>query len=439
MFRNIQHKLLAWKDHPRRKPLVLMGARQVGKTYALREFGQTHFPQTHYLDFQRDRQLHPLFAENLKPERILTALEFYLDCKISSQDLLIFDEIQECPDALTSLKYFQEEMPQLPLCGAGSLLGLEMGEGSFPVGKVNFLDLDPMSFTEFLQAIGEERSYKFLTQLEAKDKIPSLIHEKLMEKFRHYLVVGGVPEAVWVFSQNAGDLWVAMNEVREVQENILNAYLQDFTKHAGKVSAKDIVLVFENIPAQVAKENKKFQFSKLVPQGRYQRFRHPISWLEGAGLIHQVKICHAAQLPLEGFTKENNFKLYLFDVGLLGVLTRLAPQELILKNNLFSTYKGAFCENFVAQALNLSLHRKLYSWSQNTSEVEFLLPWKGNVLPIEVKAGQSGKLKNLNVFAKKYQPPYRIRINSQSLEYNKEAQFYNFPLYLTERIPEWAF
>lgn len=439
MFRLILPDLIAWKKNPRRKPLLLMGARQVGKTYILNAFGKKSFSQYHYLDFQRDRELHGLFNENLKPKRILSALEFYLDRPISPQDLLIFDEVQECPYALSSLKYFYEEMPELALCGAGSLLGLQLSEGSFPVGKVDFLSLYPMSFSEFLKAIGEDRSYNFLTQIKAKEKIPSLIHEHLLKRFRQYLVVGGLPEAVGVFSQQQEDLWQAMGEVRRVQENILRAYGQDFAKHAGKVSAKDIVLVFENIPSQVAKENKKFQFSKLIPQGRYHRFRHPISWLEGAGMVYKIKICHAAQLPLEGFTKENNFKLYLLDVGLLGALAGLDPKDLIIKNNLFSTYKGAFCENFVAQALSSSYLGKLYAWSQNTAEVEFLLPSNSNVLPIEVKAGQSGKLKSLNVFEKKYNPPYRIRINAQPLHFNEEARFYNFPLYLAERIPHWSF
>ncbi len=436
MKRTAYKKLINWKNSSDRKPLILKGARQVGKTYLLNEFGKKEFQKIHYLNFQKTKELGNIFEGDLSPVRILELVEVVLDSSVDIQrDVVFFDEIQDCPRALTSLKYFCEDMPELALVCAGSLLGVVHSDSAFPVGKVSFLHLHPMSFMEFLIALGDTRSLKYITDITKKDKIPLIIHNHLMELLKEYFIVGGMPEVVSVYIQNRKNKNSGFEKVRAKQNELITAYMGDFSKYSVKVKSNEIVSLFEAIPAQLAKENKKFISSKVISGGRFSKLRSSIDWLTGAGLIIKVKIANSGELPFSAFTMENRFKLYLFDVGLLGALGGLSPKAVYMQNNLFATFKGAFCENFVAQEFMYTDSAPLYAWAGNTSEVEFIKENDGDVYPIEVKAGLSGKLKSLNVFSQKYNSPYRTRISGRNLEINDSVGMHSYPLYLAFKFP----
>lgn len=436
MERTITAKLLAWKNAPDRKPLILRGARQTGKTYSLLEFGKKEFREVHYINFQRKKDAAKLFEGNLTPAALVEAMEFYLETIIDvKRDLVFFDEIQDCPRALTSLKYFCEDMKELAVVGAGSLLGVTQSHEPFPVGKVSFLNLYPMSFEEFLLAIGDRRGFDKLRGVRYGETVAPVIHDYLSDRLREYFVVGGLPEVVGVYAGLQEKKPEAFNRAREKQQELVTGYISDFSKYSGKVSANEIAAIFQSVPSQLARENKKFKASEVMPQGRFARLQSPIDWLSGAGLVMQVKIANSGEIPFEAFTAGNRFKLYLFDIGILGALANIPPRNIYVKNDLFGTFKGAFCENFVAQEFVYSGERSLYSWAAKNAEVEFIREIGGDVYPIEVKAGQSGRLKSLNVFASKYDIKYRTRISARNLEFNEQAGIHSYPLYLSYRFP----
>ncbi len=436
MEREIYKKLVQWKNAGDRKPLILKGARQAGKTYSLIEFGRKEFKNVHCINFQKDKTACEIFSGSLAPKRILESIQLYLETTIEkTTDLVFFDEIQDCPRALTSLKYFCEDMRELAVVSAGSLLGVTQSHESFPVGKVSFLNLSPMCFEEFLLAVGDEHAYRKLRTLRYPDTVPPVLHHRLMERLKEYFIVGGLPEVVATYCANIENKPIAYKKVRTKQEELINTYMGDFSKYSGKTRANEIASVFESVPSQLARENKKFKASEAVPQGRFARLKSPIDWLTGAGLLINVKISNSGEIPFGAFTSDNRIKLYLFDVGILGALARIPPKSLHMKTDLFSTFKGAFCENFVAQEFICSGGGPLYSWMSNTAEVEFIREIDGDVYPVEVKAGQSGKLKSLNIFASKYPVKYRTRISARNLEFNPQAGFHNYPLYLSYRFP----
>ncbi|MDM8516844.1 AAA family ATPase [Desulfobacterales bacterium HSG16] len=436
MKRTIYQKLLHWKTDEDRKPLVLKGARQTGKTYILLEFGRNEFRQVHNINFQKDRSVSTIFGNDLSPDNIIESLEFYLDKTIDlKNDLIFFDEIQDAPRALTSLKYFYEDMPELGIVCAGSLLGVTQTEEPFPVGKVTFMNLYPMSFEEFIMAIQDNRALKALSAIKYPDTVQPLVHDHLMKRLKEYYIVGGLPEVVKLYSRSKGKKLDAFTEVRRKQADLITAYMSDFSKYSGKTRANDINAVFESIPAQLAKENTKFKASMVVSGGRFSKLKSSIDWLTQAGLLIKVKISNSGEIPFSAFTAENRIKLYFFDIGILGAFSGIPPKSIYIGSDLFTTFKGAFCENFVAQEFICHGSGHLCSWMSNTSEVEFIREIDGNVYPVEVKSGKSGKLKSLNVFADKYSPKYRIRISGRNLEYNDEARFRNYPLYLAYRFP----
>jgi len=436
MERTIYKKLIAWKNEEDRKPLVMKGARQTGKTYVTLAFGRNEFRRVHHINFQKDRDASALFVNNLTPTSIIESLEFYLDATIDLQkDLIFFDEIQDAPRALTSLKYFYEEMPTLKIICAGSLLGVSQSEEPFPVGKVTFLNLYPMSFEEFLMALSDTKALKALKAIQYPSGVSPLIHDYLMKRLKAYYIVGGMPEAVKCYGLNQDKKIDAFKKVRQRQSDLITAYPGDFSKYSGKARANEIMAVFESIPAQLAKENRKFKASMVMSGGRFSRLKSSIDWLIHAGLLIKVKIANSGEIPFSAFTTDNRFKLYFFDIGLLGAFAGISPQSIFLENDLFATFKGAFCENYVAQAFTASGSGQLYSWMNNTAEVEFIREVDGRVYPVEVKSGASGKLKSLNVFAGKYSSDYRIRISGMNLEFNEESRFHNYPLYLAGRFP----
>lgn len=438
MRRTYLEKLIHWKNKSDRKPLILKGVRQVGKTYLLQHFGKEHFPAFHYLNFEKGGQLAKIFEPDLDPQRIVNEIELYLSRKIDKRtDLVIFDEIQICPRALTSLKYFEEEMPELALASAGSLLGVYLGPVSFPVGKVDTLTLHPMSFEEFLIAIDEKMASEFLQQVTIETKVPEILHDRLWEKLKLYFIVGGLPEAVSTFCNNKDSLYEALEKVRAKQLDIINAYYADIAKHSGKENAMHIERVFRAIPIQLAQAQedsvKKFSFKGVIPgANRYSRLAGPIDWLQACGLIIKVPICHSAQLPLLAYTKENLFKLYVFDVGILGAMTHLTPQ--VIYDYDYGSFKGYFAENFIAQELLYAGAVALYGWSEKNSEIEFLQETEGTIIPVEVKSGGVTQAKSLKVFRERYHPPYAFIFSAKNLSVNNSKDLIRCPHYLVSQF-----
>lgn len=429
-------QLLDWKKRKERKPLILYGVRQVGKTYLLQYFGENEFLKVHYLNFEEDPKLKKLFASDLNPTRIIQALEFYFDLSIDQQsDLLIFDEIQACPEALTSLKYFYEKMPHMAIVSAGSLLGLHLEEGSFPVGKIDLMTLYPMNFREFLLALDDTRSIEVLDQLiREKKPIPNLIHEHLWKRIKEYLIVGGLPEIVRTFKNGQENPFTAFSEVRRKQELLVHAYSADMSKHAGKVNAMHLERVWRGAVSQLAKTQdgsiSRFKFKGVVPGvSHYSRLAGAIDWLSACGLIHKVHITNTARLPLSAYTKENHFKLLLFDVGILGALAKLSPQEILDQN--YGSYKGYIAENFVAQELLSAGIQEFFNWQEKQAEVDYLTSINGELIPIEVKSGKVDRAKSLTLFCKKYSVTTRIIISAKPLNKNVQQGIYKLPLYLT--------
>lgn len=436
MKRSFIHLLSSWKSRPDRKPLIIRGARQTGKTYILNEFGKNYFPNFHYFNFEKDGSLAHLFEYDLNPKRILSELNFRLNQGINlDQDLVIFDEIQACPRALSSLKYFHEDLPGLALCSAGSLLGIHLSDASFPVGKVDMLSMHPMSFMEFLEANNEERYAEFL-QLFDNTSIPESIHVHLWNQLKIYFIVGGLPEVVKIYIEKKESLYQALQAAREKQEQLVIAYHADMAKHSGKVNAMHLDRVWSAIPNQLAQSQDgtahKFRFKDVIPgASRYDRLATPIDWLDAAGLIIKIPICKSGNLPFSAYVKENAFKLLCFDVGILGAISGLSPQVILDYD--YGSYKGYFAENFVAQELLLT-RKKLFCWEENESEVEFLLEEKGKVIPVEVKSGGSTKAKSLHTFKEKYRPLFQVILSAKNFSFNERRSTYYYPLYLSGHL-----
>ena len=438
MQRKMMNRLVEWKQEIPRKPLLLKGVRQVGKTHLLKEFGRLHFPKCHYFNFEKEPRLAKIFEPDLVPRRILSELSFYLDQPINiEKDLVIFDEIQELPPALTSLKYFQEECSELHLCCAGSLLGLHLSPGSFPVGKVTFETLRPMSFEEFLIA-NHDKALPTLQKLTSKDKISEMMHEHLWDQLKRYFVVGGLPEVVATYCEHKDDLFDAFSRVRKKQDDLLNSYYADIAKHSGKVNAMHIDRVFRSVPAQLSQVQDgsvtRFKFRGIVPGvTHYDRLAGAIDWLEATGLAIKVHIVNTGHLPFKGHSKENIFKLLLFDVGILGSMDGLPPK--VILDSSYGSYKGYFAENFVAQELICSGKETLFSWQNQKAEVEFLLEIDGQAVPIEVKSGSVTKAKSLKIFSEKYKPPYQVIFSGRPMDIAPGRNKHYYPLYLAGWFP----
>lgn len=420
MERTIIKELISWKNRKDRKPLVLRGARQVGKTYVLQEFGKINFPHCHYVNFENDEQLGTLFEKDLSPFRIINELQFYLDTSIdTAHDLVIFDEIQRCSRALTALKYFREQMPELALASAGSLIGISLADSAFPVGKITFLDLYPMSFDEFLEGIGKLRLAKTLREQVFIEPLPEIAHRQLWDLWKNYLITGGLPEAVNCYRENLANLYDAIQAVRRIHRDLLDTYMADIAKHSGKTNAFHIERLWRNVATQLARTQdgsaSKFRFKDAVPGLRgYDRLSSPMDWLENARLIIRTSIVNRAETPLIGFARENRFKQYLFDVGLLGAVSNIDPAHTLKFD--YGSYKGFVAENFVAQELRAAGVHDLFCWEGRTSEVEFLLETPSGIVPIEVKSGWVTKSKSLNVYIERYSPQQSIILSAGNVK-----------------------
>lgn len=422
-------KLRSWKGQSKRKPLILMGARQVGKTFVLKKFGKLEYKNTIYLNFEDSPRLRKLFDASLDPEVILKALAIEMEAQVvSGETLIIFDEIQECPNALNSLKYFCENTPDQHIIAAGSLLGVKLAhEKGFPVGKVQFLTLYPLSFLEFLEALKQDQLKAFIEKLKNIEPLPPNLHEKLLGHFKEYLFVGGMPEAVAEYI-NSHDF----SKVREIQEDILNAYSLDFAKHAPKDQIMKINQVWSSIPNQLAKENKKFIYSALRTGGRAREFEGALQWLIEAGLIYKVSLISTPKIPLSAYADFNAFKIYLVDVGLLGAMSHLSAKTLLHANDLFQEFRGSIAENYIAQEL-IHSHYQLFYWaSEGQAELDFVIEQDDLIYPLEVKSGNSTKKKSLRVYGDAFHPKALIRTSAMNLK--KDGDIFNCPLYLIEKL-----
>lgn len=436
MERTIMNSLISWKNRTIRKPLILRGARQVGKTYILQEFADKYFKNNHYVNFEDDKNLSDIFTGNLVPERIITELEYYFGGTIDvKNDLLIFDEIQNCPRALTSLKYFNEKMPKSAICAAGSLLGISLIPEPFPVGKVTFLDMYPLSYYEFLLALGQNQLIKLLDSFDFTNPFPEIAHQKLWEYWKIYLITGGMPEVVKTYIENSDNQFTAVKTVRHLQKDLVDTYMFDIAKHSGKVNAANIERLWRNIPIQLGQSQNgnatKFRFKNVIPGVKgYERLAGPLKWLEAANLVNRVSLINRADIPLSSFSKENRFKLYFFDTGLLGAMSQIAP-EILLKYN-FGSYKGYFVENFAAQELKNYSEKNLYAWEGRTSEIEFLIESDSGIIPIEIKSGWVTHSKSLKVYKERYNPKLSIVVSAKNFRISGDLIY--LPLYIINKI-----
>ncbi len=425
MKRVLYKELVSWKNDTKRKPLLLQGARQVGKTYLINEFAKNEYKNYIYLNFELNSDLISLFSGNLDPKIIIHNISLYLGHKIEATDTLIFfDEIQISPNALTSLKYFQEQAPDFHIISAGSLLGVSVGKGSsFPVGKVNFKTLYPMNFEEYLVANNESLLVEKLKDKTDFEPLPEILHQKLHANLKMYLYLGGMPEVLQNYLDRKD-----IASARKIQNEILEAYSRDFSKYSDKTQAIRTSELWQSIPYQLAKENKKFKYSDVRKKARASTFELTIEWLKNAGLIHIAYNISVPKLPLSGYANSSKFKVYLLDTGLLGAMLNIGSEVIIKENSLFSEYNGAFIENFVATELKIAHEKNLFYWSSKSdAEVDFILSIKDKIYPLEVKSGMNRNIKSLRSYGEKYNPKLLCRISPRN--FYQENEFINLPLY----------
>jgi predicted AAA+ superfamily ATPase len=430
MQRELLQNLIYWKNKTDRKPLIIRGARQVGKTWLMKEFGKSHYKNIAYVNFEIALSLHGIFESGFETDKFIMALKIESGTDIiPGETLIILDEIQECEAAITSLKYFQENANQYHIVAAGSLLGVALHKNrSFPVGKVDFLDLHPLNFSEFLMAVNEPQ---LLDLLHNKNwDLITGFKTKFIDLLKQYYYVGGMPEAVLTFI-NQKDF----EKVREKQLNILAAYEQDFSKHAPHEIVPRIRLVWKSLPSQLAKENRKFIYGNLKKGARAREFELAIEWLTDAGIVHKVNRCNKPVLPLIAYEVLSDFKLFLLDIGLLAAMGDLDVQTLIADQSLFEEFKGAITEQYVLQQLKSIDQLPVYYWSAEkaTAEIDFLIQYQNRIIPIEVKAAENLKAKSLKAYYQKFNPEISIRTSLS--DYRKEDWLINLPLYACGKIP----
>lgn len=426
MKRALYSELLKWKIKDNRKPLLLQGARQVGKTYLLMEFGRNEYDDIAYFNFEESPNLASLFDNDMELISLIESLQI-INGKIINpgKTLIFFDEIQAVPKAITSLKYFFEKAPQYHIVSAGSLLGVRVGKTSgFPVGKVNFINLYPMSFSEYLLATRDELLLKKLIKNPYSEKMPEPLHQILLKHLKFYLILGGMPEVInnYINKRN-------IKEARDIQSDILESYKRDFSKYSNPSESIRISEIWNSIPVHLSKENKKFKYSEIKKGSRSSRFESAIEWLKNAGLINVSYNIKSPKFPLSGYIDYNKFKLFLFDTGLLSAMINVPPEIILDGNKLFSEYKGAFIENFIAQELLCSgKGNNLYYWtSKNDAEIDFILQKGNSIIPLEVKSGMTRKAKSLHVYSEKYSPKDIYRTSPRN--FTIDNKLINIPLY----------
>ena len=421
-------KLIDWKNDKNRKPLILKGARQVGKTYILQEFGANYYENTAYFNFDHDYGLAELFLNTKDPKRIIEQLSLAAGKKINpNTTLIIFDEIQECPNALNSLKYFCEEASEYHVACAGSLLGIRLSKISFPVGKVDFLNLYPMTFSEFLIADGAENLVLAMRQIKEIQKIPKLFEDQLIEKLKVYYIIGGMPEAVssWVNDKD-------IEKVNKIQKNILDSYENDFSKHTDASEANKISLIWNGIPSQLAKENKKFIYQVIKEGARAREYEGSLNWLNDANLISKCYLVRKCAFPLKAYNDLSAFKIYMNDVGLLRRMSNLDSKIILEGNKLFEEFKGSFTENYVANMLTYVLGEAPNYYTFDRNKIDFVIQKNNKIIPIEVKSDKSTNHNSLTKYNMKNDNEISFRFSLNNL--SKDGKIINVPLYFIEYI-----
>lgn len=429
MYRDKMNELKKWKDSPTRKPLIIRGARQVGKTWLMKEFGKQYYKKCAYINFDDNSRMDKLFEDDFDLDKIIQGLKIESNVNIEPENtLIILDEIQETPKALKALKYFYENANQYHIVSAGSLLGVAIHEGtSFPVGKVDFLDLAPLSFFEFLEALGEENLLQLLKENDF-DMI-GVFNSKLKEFLKLYYYVGGMPEAVNSYVQNKD-----LKEVRKIQKRLLEAYEQDFSKHAPSNIVPRIRQLWNNIPTQLAKENKKFIYGLVREGARAREYEIALSWLIDCGLVYQINRVTTSKVPLSAYQDFNAFKLYLLDVGLLSAMSGIDAKTLLEGNDVFEKFKGSLTEQYVLCQLKECTDLDVFYWSSDTgtSELDFITQIGKDNVPIEVKASENLQAKSLKSFVQKYETKFNVRTSMS--DYRNDDWITNIPLYCIANI-----
>ena len=428
MKRFIIEKLVNWKNSKDRKPLILKGARQVGKTYILKEFGKENYNDVAYFNFDHDEGLAELFGNTKDPKRIIEQLSLFNGKKINpSTTLIIFDEIQECSNALNSLKYFCEEAGEYHIACAGSLLGIRLSKTSFPVGKVDFLNLYPMTFSEFLIADNSENLVEVMKKTKEIKEIPKIFTDELIEKLKVYYIVGGMPEAVnsWVNDKD-------IEKVSKIQKNILDAYESDFSKHTNINEANKISLIWNGIPSQLARENKKFVYQVVKEGARAREYENALNWLNNASLVTKCYSVTKCDFPLKAYNDLSCFKIYMNDVGLLRRMSNLNSSIIIEGNKLFEEFKGSFTENYVANVLNYLQEEAPNYYTFDRNEIDFVIQRNNKIIPIEVKSDKSTNNNSLTKYNANNDNEISFRFSLNNL--CKNGKIINIPLYFIEYI-----
>ena len=428
MKRFITEKLIDWKNSKDRKPLILKGARQVGKTYILKDFGETNYENVAYFNFDHDDGLAELFLNTKDPKRIIEQLSLANGKKINpGSTLIIFDEIQECPNALNSLKYFCEEANEYHVACAGSLLGIRLSKTSFPVGKVDFLNLYPMTFSEFLIADGSENLVEVMRKTKEIKEIPKIFDDMLIEKLKTYYIIGGMPEAVYSWINDKD-----IEKINKIQKNILDSYESDFAKHTDANDANKISLIWNGIPSQLARENKKFVYQVVKEGARAREYEGALNWLNDANLINKCYLVNKCAFPLKAYTDLSSYKIYMNDVGLLRRMSNLDSSIILDGNKLFEEFKGSFTENYVANTLSYVLDENPNYYTFDRNEIDFIIQKNNKIVPIEVKSNKSVNNTSLTKYNAKNDNEISLRFSLNNL--SREGKIINVPLYLIEYI-----
>ena len=428
--RQKMNELIAWQNSSRRKPLIVRGVRQCGKTWLLKEFGRLHFKDTAYFNFERQRNLASLFTGTIDPERILMELGALAGKALKPQTtLIIFDEIQTSPEALNALKYFCEEKSEYAIAAAGSLLGVTLSaQVGFPVGKVNFMELTPCSFAEYLTA-AEPTLADYCNQVAALSPLPEAFTQRLEKHLRNYLAFGGMPEVLTTFIETTD-----ISQAEAVQQEILQSYELDFSKHAPVRDIPKLFLLWNSIPDQLARENAKFMYGEVKSGARAKDLEDALRWLLEAGLIHRINRLEQPVIPLTAYEDRRNFKLYLADTGILRKMAQVPVAAVLLNKDVFGEFKGRLVENYVQQHLYAMGINPVHYWtSGNTAEVDFIIQSDELVLPVEVKSGLNVRSHSMQVYRSKYNPKVAIRFSMQNLKYDNGLL--NIPLYLIDQLP----
>lgn len=429
MKRNAIEQLLAWKNSTDRKPLVLKGARQVGKTWLMEEFGRLYYDDTFYFNFDEEDELQSVFKTNKNPHRIIELLGMIKGKKIlPEKHLIIFDEVQECSEALNSLKYFCEKANEYHIISAGSLLGTLLAKPkSYPVGKVNLLNISPMTFDEFLVA-SDEGLYSYYTAIQKGQQIEEIFHHRLLDAYNYYLIIGGMPECVqsWITHKDPA-------EISRIQQELIELYENDFSKHNGKVNSGRILMVFRSLVTQLSKDNEKFIFGCVREGARAREFEEAIEWLVSAGMVMRIYNVSKPEHPLKAYEQLNHFKLFMFDVGLMKQMAAISNEAILLKSDY--QFKGALTENYVLQQIKAiyDTEPKYYA-PTSTNEIDFVVQDGMNIIPIEVKAGESVTSASFKNYIKEYKPEKAVRLSKLGYEINDS--FVNLPLYLANKMGE---